>query len=538
MADYTPQTWVDDDGTDTVGTVFTKARMDTIEAGIQDAAQHNRIGLFATMPAAAAANKGWLWIATDVDGSGGLYRSDGTAWVKMQADTSGACGDGSDGAWTALTTPTNVMANPDMTTDVAGWALFITGNGAGSGPTRVADAAFTGGFAMELTETGATAAGVVLGYPGGITGSSFINGNAVNVVPGQVVEFSAKIKVTVGTMSQLRLTARWLKADGTLIAETDVTNQANPVIGTTYTLSGTQAAPANAAYAGVEVIGQWTAVGAGNFTIRVSNITSRPLMPGTTRSGATYTLTRDVYFTNLTVNTGVTIETNGYRIFCRGTLSGAGVVSHNGNPGSSVIGGNPATDGSVKGGWGVGGLSGQGANNGAASTTTPGLGHGGAGGAGGAGTGFTAGAGTTPVTPDGGIRRTVAELSHPFTWRFSTSAMAPIGGGGAGGGGGGSSAAGGGSGGGGGGVVVVAARVLSGTISFEAKGGDGGAANAAGNGGGGGGGGGGAIHLLYADKSGWTGTTNVSGGAGGAKVGTGTAGTAGSAGNVIQLSTN
>lgn len=34
MADYSKQTWVDDDGTDTVGTVFTKARMDHIEDGI------------------------------------------------------------------------------------------------------------------------------------------------------------------------------------------------------------------------------------------------------------------------------------------------------------------------------------------------------------------------------------------------------------------------------------------------------------------------------------------------------------------------
>jgi hypothetical protein len=37
MGDYSKQTWVDDDGTDSVGTVFTKARMDNIEQGIFDA---------------------------------------------------------------------------------------------------------------------------------------------------------------------------------------------------------------------------------------------------------------------------------------------------------------------------------------------------------------------------------------------------------------------------------------------------------------------------------------------------------------------
>lgn len=37
MADYVPQDWVDDDGSGTTGTSFTKARMDYIEGGIRDA---------------------------------------------------------------------------------------------------------------------------------------------------------------------------------------------------------------------------------------------------------------------------------------------------------------------------------------------------------------------------------------------------------------------------------------------------------------------------------------------------------------------
>jgi hypothetical protein len=43
MGDYTQQVWVDDDGSGAVGTVYTQARMDHIEAGIKDAAEHNRI---------------------------------------------------------------------------------------------------------------------------------------------------------------------------------------------------------------------------------------------------------------------------------------------------------------------------------------------------------------------------------------------------------------------------------------------------------------------------------------------------------------
>lgn len=536
MADYSQQAWVDDDGSGVVGTLYTKVRMDHIEAGVKDAAEHNRIGPTTSMPAAAAGNKNWLWISTSTDGTGGLYLSDGSAWTKMPSP-SGFFGDGSDGAYTAATTPTNVLANPGAETDASTWGGFFTGGGVVAGPTRVSDSgAGSGSFAFELSVTGATGAGVLLMYPGDT--SAFVGG-LQNVVAGQTVEFSVNLKAQAGTFTSLRLLARWFDAAGGLLAggEVDVAGaiQNAPVVGTWYSLSGSQVAPAGAVYAGLEVIGSFA--GAGSYTMRVDNLASRPVMRGATRSGATYTLTRDVYLTDLTVNSGVTIATAGYRIFCQGKLSGAGTISHNGATGGAGLGGNSAADGSVKGGWGQGGAGGFGAANGAASATTPGLGHGGAGGAGGAGTGFTAGARTVPVTPDGGIRRTVAELIHPFTWRFSSNAMAPIGGGGTGGGGGGSAAGSGGGGGGGGGVVVVAARLLSGTVSFAAIGGNGDRAAIGGNGGGGGGGGGGGIHLLYGDKTGWTGTTNVSGGTGGVASGTGSAGAAGSAGNVVQIAT-
>jgi hypothetical protein len=256
-------------------------------------------------------------------------------------------------------------------------------------------------------------------------------------------------------------------------------------------------------------------------------------MPGATLSGSTYTLTRDVYFTDLTVNSGVTIDTHGYRIYCRGTLSGAGTISSNGLASTSRSAGTGGLNGSVSGGS----VGGDGGLQNGAGTAAPavGRGHGGIGGAGGAGTGFAGGAApTSPLPPLGGIRRSLNELIDAVWWNTTAAAMQVIFGGGGGSGGGGSSAAAGGGGGGGGGVVIVAVRVLSGTLAFAAKGGAGGPALGT-NAGGGGGGGGGAIHLLYGNKLGWSGTTDVSGGAGGAKNGTGVNGVAGSAGNVIQL---
>ena len=67
---------------------------------------------------------------------------------------------------------------------------------------------------------------------------------------------------------------------------------------------------------------------------------------GTTKTddtaGATiYRLDRDVYYTTMTVNATVTVNTNGYRIFCsvsltnNGTISRAGVVGGNGGNGGN-----------------------------------------------------------------------------------------------------------------------------------------------------------------------------------------------------------
>ena len=53
-----------------------------------------------------------------------------------------------------------------------------------------------------------------------------------------------------------------------------------------------------------------------------------------TISGNT-TLTRDMYYNNLTINTGVVLTTAGYRVFVKDTLTtnGTGAIRWNGNPG-------------------------------------------------------------------------------------------------------------------------------------------------------------------------------------------------------------
>lgn len=80
MADYTKTTWVDDDGSGTAGTALNATRLNNIETGVQDAAQHNKSGTLASRPAAAPANKGWLWYATD---AATLSVSDGSSWLAV-----------------------------------------------------------------------------------------------------------------------------------------------------------------------------------------------------------------------------------------------------------------------------------------------------------------------------------------------------------------------------------------------------------------------------------------------------------------------
>lgn len=73
---------------------------------------------------------------------------------------------------------------------------------------------------------------------------------------------------------------------------------------------------------------------------------------GMSLSGGNYTLTRDVYFNDLTINVGVTVFPSGYRIFVKDTLTLNGTIDRSGAAGT-----NGGAGGNALGG-GVGGLPG------------------------------------------------------------------------------------------------------------------------------------------------------------------------------------
>ena len=69
---------------------------------------------------------------------------------------------------------------------------------------------------------------------------------------------------------------------------------------------------------------------------------------GLVPAGNVYTMTRDMYFIDLTINTGVTLNPNGYRIFGTGTLTGIGTgkIARNGLTGATGGNGSGAGNGS------------------------------------------------------------------------------------------------------------------------------------------------------------------------------------------------
>jgi hypothetical protein len=301
-------------------------------------------------------------------------------------------------------------------------------------------------------------------------------------------------------------------------------------------------------------------------------------------------LTRDMYYNNLTVNSTFILNPNGFRIFVRGilTLNGSiAMTGGNGGAGSGVTAGSAgtaaATGGSIYGGiagliGGAGGPANTGGTAAGTSATTNVIGTlagvaSGAGGNGGngAGGGAGGGAGATPTSTIAGM----LPYTTPFALSLHTMLDTVVGfmktapqaaGGGGGGcgsnnGGGGNGGVGGGGGGGGasGGLIAVFAKtiIISSTGTITSRGGNGGAGangtNAAGapNLGGGGGGGGGAgghggvIVLVYTSLTN-AGTISCPGGTGGAFGAGGTpvggtagapgiAGAAGSAGVIYQI---
>lgn len=247
---------------------------------------------------------------------------------------------------------------------------------------------------------------------------------------------------------------------------------------------------------------------------------------GLVPSSNIYTMTRDIYCTSITINSGVTVKTSGSRIFCTGTLTNAGTINSVGNAGTASAGG--ASNGSQTL---VGGRPGG----------TPAIGAGGAGtaggvgtaaaGAGGAGSGNAGGAaGTSPATSTSYFRTVMPAL----VGLLSVAAADVITGGAGGGAGGGDGTNKGGGGGGGAGVIIIFAHAMVNTGTITVQGGAG-FQPTTGNCGGGGGGSGGLV-LIYTLTA-WTntGTTTLTAGALAAGVGTGSAGSAGGTGNLLNV---
>lgn len=220
-----------------------------------------------------------------------------------------------------------------------------------------------------------------------------------------------------------------------------------------------------------------------------------------------YSLFKKVFYNNLTINAGVTLLTNGFPIFCKGTLSNSGTISADGNPGNSGIAGG-AGGGALSSGefWGSG-TGGAGSNSGsgvAGGSTSFALFPiaGGSGGAGGLAAGGSKGLGSLRplfpgpplITPKSAVGVSVGGRFDPYLLAGGTMASGSPGGGGGGFGSGSTQGGGGGS---GGGCLAIYAAILninSGCL-IAARGGTGGAG--ATGAGGGGGGAGGVILLVY-----------------------------------------
>ncbi len=260
-----------------------------------------------------------------------------------------------------------------------------------------------------------------------------------------------------------------------------------------------------------------------------------------------YTLARDIFLAAGTLNSGISIITNGYRIFCSGTFTNNGTIKWNGSSvGDSQTGGAAIgnSTGTVIAGTGA---NGPGTAGGTSTTTTGGNGTaqsgqslGGTGGTGGTGTGAnTGGTGGTVAALAASRTPPRAAIAAEAGQGVSSTSIVQTQGGSGGGAGGGDTTLAGAGGGGGGGVVHVLAKVFAGTGAIQARGGNGGT-RTAGNVGGGGGGGGGLVVVVSSSVSAGAisgQTIDANGGSAGSPHGTGTnvGVTNGSPGTVILL---
>jgi hypothetical protein len=250
---------------------------------------------------------------------------------------------------------------------------------------------------------------------------------------------------------------------------------------------------------------------------------------GTATISTDTSLNGDVYYSNLTINAGITLFTAGYRIFCSGTLTNNGTISFVGNNASGSTPGTTLAS-SILGGGGAGAL-GQAVSNGAGiappnSVWSPTVidcrgGNGGAGAFGGGAGGSTVA--TINVTTANGGSNVLSSYTQAIIGKDLAGIQIKGGNGGASGGCefDGTASGGGGS---GGGVILICAKTIVNSGTITVRGGTGGAA--LGNSGGGGGGGGGTLIIITSSTS-VGGTISVAGGAGGAGGNNGSAGNSG-----------
>lgn len=249
------------------------------------------------------------------------------------------------------------------------------------------------------------------------------------------------------------------------------------------------------------------------------------------------TLTRDMHYTNLTINSSIVLSTGGYRIYVSGTLTNNGTIRNNGSNGSGTTAGAGGAAGSLGGG-----------KNGATGTTN-GTTIGGAGGGGGGTVWIAANTisveGTIEAKGGNGANASYVggTTNNSVGSAGSSSAKTLITSGAGGNGGAGSS-----SGGGSGGTITTTTMdtqnplfmifqvdtVSMVSLTGGAGGGSGGYDVPGGGAGGGGGGQGGVIFEMYKTLT-TSGTRTVTGGSGGSAGGSGGAGTSGSSGVSVTL---
>jgi len=261
-------------------------------------------------------------------------------------------------------------------------------------------------------------------------------------------------------------------------------------------------------------------------------------------------LTRNMYYNNLTINAGCNLKTNGWRIVVADTLNLYGTISNDGGDASGVVAGVPSAPvyttylgTSMPGGAGLT-TTGPG-NSGAASPYSCTGGYGNTGGSVGNLTGGTSGTYMPISAVDGGLN-TLSTMPIAFLGRLISNNFYLMGGSSGGGGAcskGNASTVKSGAGAAGGGLLIVAAKTIQGSGKVSAIGGNGSSATWTGTGtqspagiGGGGGGGGGCVIIISQGDVPSSITFDVSGGTGGTGIPPGQNGGNGTAGNVFIVS--